>query len=230
MPHLAAVINELTSSVSSQKAALSWTDSQEQAFLNAKSALSDAVMLAHPNPAADLHLTTDASDVAIGAVLAQGPYSSPEPLAFFFKKASSAERNYSAFDKELLAVYLAVRHFRHHLEARVFRVFTDHKPLVGAISNNTDRSPRQSRHLAYMSEFTTDLRHLPGAENKVADALSRLKIADVQADSPVVAVALTSPVSLDWRALADAELEEKSVMDSFPSLQMSLTLFRGLRP
>jgi hypothetical protein len=34
-------------------------------------------------------------------------------------------------------------------------------------------SARQQRHLAFVSEFTTDLRHTPGTENVVADALSR---------------------------------------------------------
>ena len=120
VPHLASILaplHELTSSAATQKASLVWSSSQERAFRDAKDALSGAVMLAHPNPTAELHLTTDALDVAVGAVLSQGPFSSPEPLAFFSKKLSAAEKNYSAFDKELLAVYLAVRHFRHHLEA-----------------------------------------------------------------------------------------------------------------
>ena len=114
-------------------------------------------------------------------------------------------------------------------------MYTDHKPLVGVISNNTDRSPRQSRHLSYISEFTTDFRHLPGVDNKVADALSRLDIADAPDDlagppggAPVVAAALTSPVSLDWRALAAAQLLEKQDMTSASSLQLQLLPFRGL--
>ena len=98
------------------------------------------------------------------------------------------KKNYSAFDKELLAVYLAVKHFRHYLEGRVFTVYTDHKPLVGAIANNTDRSPRQSRHLSFVSEFTTNLRHLPGRQNTVADALSCLDISAVSVPTPAVVV------------------------------------------
>ena len=111
VPHLAAILaplHALVSSVATQKAPLVWTEEHVRAFSRAKSALSDAVMLSHPIPGAPLALTTDASDVAVGAVLSQGPYtSSPSPLAFFSKKLSAAEKNYSAFDKELLAVYLA---------------------------------------------------------------------------------------------------------------------------
>ncbi len=41
--------------------------------------------------------------------------------------------NYSAFDRELLAVVAAIHHFRYMLEGRSFVSFTDHKPLVGAL-------------------------------------------------------------------------------------------------
>ena len=71
-------------------------------------------ILVHPDPTASLSLTADASDIAVGAVLGQG--ASQAPLAFFSKKLSAAERKYSAFDKELLALYLSVKHFRPALE------------------------------------------------------------------------------------------------------------------
>ena len=80
VPHLAAVLaplHALTSSVSSQKAPLTWSDEQVEAFSSAKTALADAVMLSHPKPGAALSLTTDASDVAVGAVLSQGDITSP---------------------------------------------------------------------------------------------------------------------------------------------------------
>ena len=56
----------------------------------------------------------------------------------------------------------------------------DHKPLTGAITSNTDnRSPRQTRHLSYISEFSTDIRHIKGERNVVADALSRPEVHSV---------------------------------------------------
>jgi hypothetical protein len=97
-----------------------------------------------------------------------------QPLAFFSKKLSPAEIKYSTFDRELLAAYLTIRHFRFLLEGRQFTLLTDHKPLVSSMTRVTPpQSARQQRHLAFVSEFTTDLRHTPGAENVVADALSR---------------------------------------------------------
>ena len=110
VPRLAAVLaplHALVSSVATQKAPLVWEEEHVLAFSAAKKALSDAVMLSHPVPGAPIALTTGASDTAVGAVLSQGVYSSsPSPLAFFSKKLSGAEKNYSAFDKELSLIHI----------------------------------------------------------------------------------------------------------------------------
>ena len=74
---------------------------------------------------------------------------------------------------ELLAIHEAVKHFRHMLEARHFVIYTDHKPLTYAFSQKLDKcSPRQFNHLDFISQFTTDIRHISGQDNVVADALS----------------------------------------------------------
>jgi len=80
----------------------------------------------------------------------------------------------------LLAAVLAVRNFRWALEGRQFYIQTDHKPLTQAILRLSDPwTARQQRHLAYLAEYTSDLRHLTGKENSVADALSRFTMAAV---------------------------------------------------
>ena len=114
-----------------------------------------------------MHLT-------IGAQLDQLHNGYWVPIAFFSRKLSSAEKKYSTFDRELLAAYQAVRHFRHFVEGKPFTLYTDHKPLTFALSNNADRSPRQSRHLSFIAEFTSDIRHAKGKFNVVADTLSRI--------------------------------------------------------
>ena len=77
-------------------------------------------------------------------------------------------------------MYLSVRHFRHFLEGKPFTIFTDHKPLTHALLSSTDnRSPRQTRHLSYVAEFTDDVRYIKGERNIIADALSRPAISAV---------------------------------------------------
>ena len=117
-----------------------------------------------------LTLTTDASDVAIGAVLAQ---ENGGPLGFFSRKLSTAQKKYSTFDKELLGIKEFIQHFRHMVEGGKFTVFTDHKPLTLVMPTTTAQMPRQERHLFYISKFTTDIRHVKGEQNLVADHLSR---------------------------------------------------------
>ncbi|HBK84185.1 MAG TPA: hypothetical protein DDZ41_11445, partial [Flavobacterium sp.] len=130
-------------------------------------------LLAHPLHDGLISITTDASNTAVGAVLQQFNNNNWEPLSFFSKKLSTTEIKYSAFDRELLAIYLAIKHFRYFVEGRQFTVFTDHKPLTTAMFTKTERSPRQTRHLDFILQFTSDVKHIKGSNNVVADALSR---------------------------------------------------------
>jgi hypothetical protein len=151
-----------------------WTAAMGAAFQAAKDALCAASRLAHPDPGAEVNLVIDASNSAVGAVLQQRVAAGWQPLAFFSKKLDSAQLNYSAFDRELLAAYLGLRHFRFQLEARRFHILTDHKPLTQALHRISEPwTARQQRQLSYIAEHTSDIRHLAGLQNVVADALSR---------------------------------------------------------
>lgn len=158
------------------KTPIEWTPEAQNAFLVCKDTIANAAMLAHPKVDAQLALMTDASDISIGACLNQISDGKTEPLAFFSRKLTSAERNYSVYDRELLAIYSAVRHFRHFLEGTQFAIFCDHKPLTFAFCQKSDKcSPRQVRQLEYLAQFSTDIRFISGDENSVADAFSRIE-------------------------------------------------------
>lgn len=177
IPAAAGIMQPLFSALAGKAKFLQWNDVMMTAFQDAKSALAGATMLTHPRRTAPTSLTVDASDLAVGAVLQQLVHGSWQPLAFFSKQLRPPEKKYSAFDRELLALYLGVRHFRYFLEGREFVVYTDHKPLTFCMAKSSDPwSSRQQRHLAYISEFTTDIRHVQGKDNHVADALSRATI------------------------------------------------------
>ncbi|GFS69562.1 transposon Tf2-11 polyprotein [Trichonephila clavipes] len=154
---------------------LNWSSEAITAFQRCKQALDDAALLAHPSPSAPLALHVDASDYAIGCALHQVVDSELQPLAFFSRKLTSSKKSYSAYDRELLAIYSAIRHFRYMLEARDFTVFTDHKPLTYAFRQKSDKcSPRQIRQLDFISQFITNIVHIPGSDNIAADVLSRV--------------------------------------------------------
>lgn len=181
LPNSAAVMLPLTKLCSNDNTLFVLSDEALAAFTKLKSMLSDSVLLAHPNPNASLCLLTDASHTALGGALHQEENSITVPLAFFSKKMLPAETRYSTFGRELLAIYSAVKHFRHFLEGRKFRIYTDHKPLTFALRQHSDKyCEREIRQLDYISQFSTDILHIKGPSNVVADALSRPSISSLQ--------------------------------------------------
>jgi RNase H-like domain found in reverse transcriptase/Reverse transcriptase (RNA-dependent DNA polymerase) len=138
VPAAAQILRPLTDALGGGprgKAAVTWSEEMSAAFQAARESLADTALLDHPAAAAELALVTDASASHVGAVLQQRRRGqSWRPIGFYSKKLSQAEAKYSAFDRELLAVYSAIIHFQHLVEGRNFAVFTDHKPLVGAVA------------------------------------------------------------------------------------------------
>ncbi|KAK3756460.1 hypothetical protein RRG08_063126 [Elysia crispata] len=178
LPGIADTLAPLYALASGKGQTIEWSKDCQEAFDKAKTVLSKAVLLHHPQPDLPTSLTVDASNTAIGAQLEQRKGRSWVPLAFFSRKLSDSERKYSAFDRELLASYSAIKHFRHFLEGRSFTLYTDHKPLTPALRSQTDRAPRQTRHLSLIAEFTSNIQHIKGKFNVVADALSRINTVD----------------------------------------------------
>jgi hypothetical protein len=118
-----------------------------------------------------------------------------------------------------------IRHFRFILEGRSFTIYTDHKPLVGALARVSDPwTARQCRHLAYVAEFTADIRHVAGSENVAADALSRPPISSVTTPSSL------SDVVADLRGIASRQSVCPSTLraSKSPSLQVRTCEVEGV--
>jgi hypothetical protein len=135
---------------------LVWSAAMRESFSAARRALSASAVLVHPAKGAEITLVTDASATHVGAAIRQRrPGQAWRSLGFFSAQLDKAQVNYSAFDRELLAVVAAFRHFRYMLEGRGFVIFTDHKLLVGALHRRSDPvSARQQRHLSFIAEFS----------------------------------------------------------------------------
>ena len=122
------------------------------------------------------HQEGPAEDSVPSPVLQQQEFPTADwrPLGFFSAKQEPAQISYSTFERELYRVFAGIRHFCHHLEGRRFTVWTDHKPLTFALSRISDSwMARQQRQLSYVAEYTSDIVHVPGKLNIVADLLSR---------------------------------------------------------
>ncbi|GBN33744.1 Transposon Ty3-G Gag-Pol polyprotein [Araneus ventricosus] len=165
----------LVGSKKRDKTKIKWNPETDASFDKIKKCLAGATLFSHPSTNAKLALVTDCSDFAMGGVLNEITPKGPKPLGFFSKKLTPTQAKYSAYDRDLLAAYSAIQYFRHMLEARPFALYVDHKPLTYAFKQNSDKcSPRRLRQLDFISQFTTDIRYVPGKENVVADSLSRV--------------------------------------------------------
>ena len=173
--HILQPLHQLRQETKDARAKLRWTDEAIPAFEASKQALASTSLLSYPKSDAQTSIMCDALDSAVGAVLQQDIDGQWFTISYFSKQLLSAQKHYSTFDHVILAIYQAVKHFRHFVEGRQFTIFTDHKPLTGALLASSDRyTPRQVRYLDYIPQFSSDIRHVKGSQNRPADALSRL--------------------------------------------------------
>ncbi|KAH8355508.1 hypothetical protein KR093_007570, partial [Drosophila rubida] len=131
---------------------------------------SDPILI-YPNFEKPLSLLTDASNIAIGAVLSQ----EHKPICYASRTLNEHELNYSTIEKELLTIVCATKYFRSYLFGRKFQILSDHKSLVW-LSNIKEPNMNLQRWKIKLNEYDYQIKYLPGKENNVADALSRVKI------------------------------------------------------
>ncbi|KAI2644688.1 Retrovirus-related Pol polyprotein from transposon 17.6 [Labeo rohita] len=174
-PNFSALVSPLTDLLSTNRR-FDWTNDCELAFNAAKDLLCHAPVLSAPNFKTPFRLQVDASATGAGAVLLQEDESHVEhPVSYFSKKFSKTQQNYSVIEKEALALLLALQHFEVYLgnSPQPIIVYTDHNPLV-FISRMSGSNQRLLRWALAVQEYNLDIRHKKGAENIMADALSRV--------------------------------------------------------
>lgn len=154
----------------------SWEDEQEASFVALCAALASSPVLIHPDFKKPFLLFTDASDVAIGAILSQCDEDGVDhPIAYYSKTLSKAERNYSVTERECLAVLLAIKHYRPFLYGTHFTIVTDHSSLRW-LQQMKDPDGRLARWALKLQGYNFTILHRAGAIHQNADGLSRLPV------------------------------------------------------
>ena len=174
LSHVAAPISALQS----PKTKWAWEKDQQDAFDQLKNLVCSAPVLRIFDPGKPIRVYTDASGWATGAILLQDFGDGWHPVAFDSKKLNPAQRNYSAYDRELLAIYRAVLHWRCYLLGRRFEVMTDHATLRHMLEQPNLTNPRRIRWISELMEYDFEVIYSPGKDNP-SDPLSRLLILNI---------------------------------------------------
>jgi len=173
-----------------------WNEDDSRAFQELKDRLKAQIFLYVPDRNKDFYMDTDASDSAIGAVLYQiDNLGNQLPIEFYSRSLSDSERawgnkplpsssprylvdqqNWGITDREFLAGVESFRHWRHYLLDNKTHWNTDHSAIVHILTKvgRVDQRAKHARWAMYLSEYDISIKHVPGKDLIVADAVSRL--------------------------------------------------------
>ena len=150
-----------------------WREEHQGAFEALKQALCEAPVLQAPNFSKDFVLVTDASDLAVSAVLHQRVDGELAPISYHSRLLTPVERRYSTYERECLAVVFGCEKCGVYLEHKEFELHCDNLALCWLLRKVKDIG-RLGRWILRLAPFKFRVRHTRGVDNVVADALSRM--------------------------------------------------------
>ena len=174
IPNFATMVEPLRNLLSKDK--FDWTDQAQEAYEKLKVAFCESSALAPFDNELPVVVSTDASNVGLGATLSiRDPILGLRTVEFASRRLRKEEVNYSTTEKESLAIVWACEKWRPYLVGRVFTLETDHEPLKMIFSTKgIDRmSLRIARWAIRLMAFSFEVRYKKGSENRIPDFCSR---------------------------------------------------------
>ena len=200
LPNCSSIQKPLSMLTSGKKSKpLTWTYEMIHAFDQLKREMQIEIELAYPDyssEASKLELWVDASATGAGAYLAQQQGECHRVIGFASMTFTSTQLNYSTLERELTALRWGVKTFRPFLYGIEFVLYTDHQPLA-YLNNMKIICSRLARTLEELSDFTYEIRYVPGHMNSAADALSRLNYKVPVSDAVTNSQSLPAGLVLD---------------------------------
>ena len=172
IPNFASVASPVTELIK-KDVLFHWNASYQAAFLKIKQSLCSAPILAYFQLDKPFILQTDASNVGLGAVLAQiDEFGRDRVISYPSRTLTAREQNYATMEKEALAVVFGTEHFRVYLLGNKFELVTDNSALKWL--HSVTPKGHILRWIMDLQEFNFVVRHRPDHANQNADALACL--------------------------------------------------------
>lgn len=178
----AGITAPLTDLTKGEARKIEWNDKAETAFVTLKEKLTTAPILAMCDYSKPFKIYSDASLIAGAAVLTQELNEHERVITYYSVKFNPAQQNYSASERECLAVLSAVEKFRPYIDGVKFTVVTDHSALKWLMSMK-DPKGRLARWAIRLQAFEMEIVHKSGKHMEMPDALSRaVALIDINSD------------------------------------------------
>lgn len=199
-----------------RKDSFKWTETATTAFNELKQDMVNPPVLAMPDFSHEFVIEADASGFGLGAVLMQRN----RPIAFYSKTLGVRAQQKSVYEKELMAICLAVQKWKHYLLGRHFVVRTDQQSLR-YITQQREVGSEYLKWLSKLMGFSFDIQYKPGRVNQVADALSRKTLNNVEL------FAMMSTTTVDWEDLQKEVQQDPMLGQIIQDLQANSKEHKG---
>ena len=190
-----------------------WGVKEDEAFRRLKIAMITAPVLQLPDFDREFTVTTDASEVSVGAILQQNFGKGLQPICYDSRKLNPAECRYSAYERELLGIVWAVGKWRHYLAGAHFTIQTDHDSLKN-LPNQPAVNRRVWKWVQVLQGYDCDIVHIAGKSNP-ADFLSRRSVKELRS---MVDVRALEESMVQRLRLGDGQITDEMIQDKLDDI------------
>jgi len=210
------------------KKKFAWGEQHQAAFESLKRALCEALVLQIPDFTKDFTLVTNANDQAVSAVPHQWVADGLAPIAFYSRVLTSAERQYSTYEKECLAVLFGCEKCCPYLEHKEFVLYYDYLALCWLLRRVKDVGCLRW-WIVRLASFKFKVKHTRSVDNFVADTLSCMYIGEATEDTEALCGALLESLPLVYSSLEQHQNQDGFCVKIREELQEKRTSAKSFR-